>query len=74
MKEVFVWKSFGDVSVYSSTNPNLKAAIIQALKYEQAEVPEDATWSDLIDIIDGEIQSRSDSFEYGTGFYKIEEL
>ncbi len=73
MTKVFVWKSYGDISVYSLDNPNLKQAVIEALEYQQAEVPENPSWGDLLDLIEDEIESRSDSFEYGTGFYKVEE-
>lgn len=73
MSKVFVWKSYGDISVYSSDNPNLKQAVIEVLEYRQADLPANPTWNDLLDLIESEIVSRSNSFEYGTGFYEIGE-
>lgn len=77
--KVFVWKSFGEIKVYAfetkEQKENLKAMVIECLENEGVEGIGfySSFWYELVDEIEAQIESRSDIFEYGTGFTTMEE-
>lgn len=73
MKEVFVWRSFGDVEVFSGDYADLYTDIRTVLEDEAVDVNKAKTWTDILNLIDIEIDSGSDCFQSGTGFYTVKE-
>lgn len=63
--KVFVWKSYGYISVYYFTE-ELKLSLIECLNQENVQVSyEEATWDYLLELVDDQVFSDSDIFEYG---------
>ena len=76
--KVFIWKSFGDIEVYSmetqELRDNLRKIVIECLLSDgDYEVTEASSWSDVYDSIQDAICSRSDMFEQGTGVANLKE-
>lgn len=71
--KVFVWKSYGDISVYAletdEQKAKLKKEIVDVLNLENITIK--SSWQDVQEAISDEIMSKSDDFEYGTGFYMV---
>lgn len=72
---VFVWKSYGNISVYAletdEQKAKLKKEIADVLSLENITI--NSSWQQFQDAIEDEIMSKSDDFEYGTGFYMVYE-
>jgi hypothetical protein len=72
---VFVWKSYGNISVYSLETDEqklkLKKEIVDVLNLENITIK--SSWQCVQEAISDEIMSKSDDFEYGTGFYMVYE-
>lgn len=75
--KVFVWKSYGEISVHAFESDlqiiNLKEQLVELLNVEGSGVSIGSTWRKIIEEIDLQISSRSDMFESGTGFYNLKE-
>lgn len=69
--KIFVWKSYGDISVYAFDTPEqqsaLKKSIVEVLQQEGSEIDESSSWQKIYGCIEDQQLSGSDNFEYGTG-------
>lgn len=72
--KVFVWKSWGEVSVHALTD-SLAQDILEVLEQEGFEIDseKDYSWAMIDDLISEARCSDSDMFEYGTGFCTVKE-
>ena len=88
MKQVFIWKGHGDISVYAAETPEQLQGILDSVyivamqeTYEESHVKmqkmydanKDTKPKALINWLIEFAGDDCDSFEYGTGFYKVEE-
>lgn len=72
--KVFVWKSYGEVSVHTLTD-SLKQDILEVLEQEGFEIDseKDYSWKVIDGLVSEAQESDSDMFEYGTGLCTVKE-